>query len=62
MNEIVGLDVNEIWCEDPQVVKIVAKDFFKSKFQETIMDRPILDGIQFQQIDYTPTQVLDKPF
>lgn len=49
-NLIRGLFLEEEWVEDPLKVKNEASRFFHNRFSEECWDRPLLDGVHFNQI------------
>ncbi|XP_057432258.1 uncharacterized protein LOC130725012 [Lotus japonicus] len=49
-NCLVGLHINELWVEDPVLVKNGAREFFDLKFRCDNQIAPTLDGIPFRRI------------
>ena len=43
--------IDGAWIEEPATVKETVRMFFSQRFQESVQDRPRLDGVCFQAID-----------
>ena len=49
-NDLVGIRINDTWCDDPQRVKSQVKQFFKSRFEVPSECKLNLDGVSFRTI------------
>jgi len=47
-NDIVGLHINGVWCEEPNMVKIHIKSYSENTFEAKIGLKLNLDGISFK--------------
>ena len=50
-NCLKGLLIDGAWTEEPATIKEAVRLFFEQRFQETVIERPTLDGLSFQTID-----------
>jgi len=57
-NDIVGLRINGVWCEDVSCVKGQVKGYFEGRFGENLMNRANLDGVCFKSISTTDNDLL----
>ncbi|XP_057453104.1 uncharacterized protein LOC130744964 [Lotus japonicus] len=62
MNAVAGLNVNGVWCEEPQTVKAGVKEFFAQKYRRTTLATPSLDGVPFKALPVQISQSLESPF
>ena len=61
-NAIQGIFIESIWVQQPKLVKEEAVKFFDARFTEEKLDRPTLDGVQFNIITHTQREELTSPF
>ena len=61
-NAIQGIFIEDIWVQQPKLVKDKAVKFFASRFTEEKLTRPTLDGVQFNMITHTQREELTAPF
>ena len=61
-NAIQGIFIESIWVQQPKLVKEKAAKFFAARFTEEKLDRPTLDGVQFNIITHTQREELTSPF
>ncbi|KAK7255911.1 hypothetical protein RIF29_29339 [Crotalaria pallida] len=59
---ILGVEFNGEWIDEPQAVKEHIKDFFQQRFGESQWERPVLDGIEFKQLEDQEREALTKYF
>ena len=57
-NAIQGIFIEDIWVQQPKLVKDKAVKFFASRFTEEKLTRPTLDGVQFNMITHTQREEL----
>ena len=61
-NAIPGILIDEVWVQQPNIVKNVAVNFFLNRFTEQNYSRPTLDGVQFNSITQRQREELTAPF
>jgi len=49
-NEVKGVDVGDLWCEEPCTVRLEAKKLFESRFKATKDFRVRLDAVEFKSL------------
>ena len=57
-----GVKVDGVWKDEPAEVKEEVRRFFSKRFPEADFDRPTLDGIPFNTIDFQQNAMLVKRF
>ncbi|KAI3698724.1 hypothetical protein L2E82_42487 [Cichorium intybus] len=61
-NKIHGLSINGTWCNDPQLIKQAAFDFFSSKFKDKWPHRPKLTNSNIKVLNQHQKCSLEEPF
>ncbi|XP_071704195.1 uncharacterized protein [Rutidosis leptorrhynchoides] len=61
-NNIRGINVNGSWCENPNTIKEVAFNHFKSIFEVHNSDGPSLEGLFSELITSADNELLEAPF
>nr|KYP72703.1 Transposon TX1 uncharacterized [Cajanus cajan] len=61
-NSLNGLVLNNLWVEEPMIIKEHIKSFFQERFSEEHGMRPRLDGVCFQQLNQEQRQKLSRRF
>ncbi|XP_071686502.1 uncharacterized protein [Rutidosis leptorrhynchoides] len=61
-NNIRGINVNGSWCENPNTIKEVAFNHFKSIFEVHNSDGPSLEGLFSESITSADNELLEAPF
>lgn len=61
-NEILGLNVQGGWSDDPIVIKEEIKKVFENRFSEENWVRPMIDDIDFQKVDEDDNRQLIAEF
>jgi len=59
-NDLVGLSINSVWCEEVSTVKCQVKQYFESRFGVRLRAKINLDGINFKNISETDNDLLCK--
>jgi len=49
-NELKGIEIDGLWCEEPQIVKIEAKRYFENRFAANPRQWLNLDSINFPSL------------
>ena len=49
-NDLVGIHINDTWCDDPHLVKSQVKQFFERRFEGPPECKIKLDGVSFRKI------------
>ncbi|XP_071714845.1 uncharacterized protein [Rutidosis leptorrhynchoides] len=60
-NNIRGLNINEVWCEDPNEIKEAAYSHFKSIFEERKVSRPSLMELVYPTLSSDEANMLEVP-
>jgi len=61
-NMIKGINIQNEWCEDPQIVKKQVKEFFQTRLLKSSEVRIRLGNIVFQSITKQDNCMLTKSF
>ncbi|GKC76961.1 hypothetical protein Tco_1127735, partial [Tanacetum coccineum] len=57
-----GLNINELWNEDPEVISNLVCDHFACRFKETNHIRPKFRSNYFRRLDQQDVDLLEAPF
>ena len=57
-NVLNGVNINGSWVDNPSRVKEEVRSFFQQRFQETMSNRPVLNGTTFHTIGDQDNQLL----
>jgi hypothetical protein len=61
-NNILALEVDGEWTENPSIIRQATLDFFKTQFQSCQRRRPMLDGVVFPRLSLEENTSLSCPF
>jgi len=49
-NDLVGLNIDGAWCDEPMLVKSHVKDYFENRFAVQTRFKISIDGVQFKSL------------
>ena len=61
-NTLRGLMIDDSWVEDPNLIKAEILQHFQSRFHESQLHRPTLDGVSFNALTLIQRDILVEPF
>ncbi|GJU68923.1 putative RNA-directed DNA polymerase [Tanacetum coccineum] len=61
-SNIKGININGVWCEDPDPIKRAALEHFSARFKEGIQNRPFFCSSLFHTLSSSDYAFLDSPF
>jgi len=59
-NDLVGLNIDGTWCDDPLIVKSQVKNYFEKRFALQTGLKISIDGVEFKSLSRKDNDVLCK--